>query len=308
MKKNKKRPILLLLIVILIVGAFVTFYIMQNKKVTGAANNIIKDNLVTNGNGLYADTLSTGLDLDKPFSSKYYFKGDEVDNYIILDNICWQIINIAQNNSLKVMYLGSSSNNQCSNPINQIEDLKDSLVWNSNKDNVWGNSSLKTDMENWALSNKIADKTTIDFTSSNTKISNATWYVGSVRFISQSLSTDIEQERTNKLVSDKSLLTYQGKVGMISASDYLKVSCEMGAYDSTEECKENNFLDRNESYWTLSATADDNQNVWAVKKDGHFASVEAETEGYAIYPVIYLKSDIKITGKGSVSNPYLVVN
>lgn len=312
-KKNNKKQVnkqliaknsLFLMLSALVIIMLAVVFVFEFKLPKSASDNIIKDNLVKMGDGLYADTLSTGLDNTEPFSSKYYFKGKNVNNYMVFANKCWQIINIAQNGSIKIIYAGSSSNNQCLNVNNDLSISKDELSWGSN--NSWNNSDVKTVLEKWVQNNNINNQLNIDFNSEKSKVENAIWYVGGVRFISQSLSADIKQERDNPVNSSNNSLVYEGKLGMISASDYLKISCETGAYNSTESCKDNNFLNKGEDYWTITATAANNKNSWAIRADGQTDAVEVKTTGYNIYPVLYLKSSIEITGNGSANYPYIV--
>ncbi|NLL44539.1 MAG: hypothetical protein GX247_02595 [Mollicutes bacterium] len=308
-KKEKKKVnilLILLIIVLLLSGTF--FYFFMEKYITLAARKIIRDNLVTEGNGLYKDIIKTGFDKNEPFSSKYYFKGNKLNNYLIFEGNCWHIINIAQNNTIKIMYIGKSVNNKCNNTINELEDLKDLIVWNDISNNNWHNSTILALLKTWEKNNSINDQIKINFSGENSKIVEATWYIGGVRFINQSLSADILQERTNNLENSSELPVYQGKLGLITVSDYLKVSCEKGSYASTPDCKNNNFLVRDYPYWTMTATDSGKQTAWALKDDGSLAAVNTAENGYTIYPVVYLRSDIKITGTGSIDNPYIVID
>jgi hypothetical protein len=305
MKKRNGLIFIVLLITLIVIAGGI--YLIQNNYLLSGSEKIIKENIVNDGDGLYLDTIATGLDEDSPFSSKYYFKGKNPNNFIVFENRCWQIINIAQNNSIKMVYYGKPSNNDCSTTTDELSEINNN-VWNDTNENDWQTSTIKDQLESWVNSNNIADTISIDFTSADSKIEDANWYIGGVRFISQSLSTDIEQEKNNIISTTVQSPVYSGKLGLITASDYLKISCQMGAYDSTEVCKNNNFLVRNNSFWTLTATASGNLNAWAIKSNGLLISVETQTPGYLIYPVIYLNGDINISGKGSINNPYIVID
>lgn len=311
MKKKAKNKIAnkviisFIFIVILLTISYIIYYLLQNQFLS-AAEKIIKDSLVEEGNGLYRDTLATGLNENAPFSSKYYFKGDKLNNYIIFEGSCWHIINIAQNNTIKIMYIGSSNNNQCINTVNKL--TNNMISWNEVGNNTWDKSTIQIKLKEWELNNRINEQLNINFNKPDSKIVNASWYVGAVRFINQSLSTDIEQERTNNIENNNKLPIYEGKLGLITVSDYLKASCEKGAYASTPDCKNNNFLVRDQKYWTMTATDSGTQTAWALKDDGSLTAVNTAESEYVFYPVIYLKDNIKIKGSGAINDPYIVID
>ena len=110
---------------------------------------------------------------------------------------------------------------------------------------------------------------------------------------------------------------WPGYIGLPYATDYAYASgesiCEtnMVKQDSSNTyiCKNNNWMFKpNTWYWTLSLDAypSASRGVWLVYSDGHVGNINA-AYGAAIFPAIYLKTDILIkSGTGTSSEPYIL--
>lgn len=305
-KENKKSNNFFTIFIFLVTVALLTFLAIKlYNNYNLAANKIVRQQLVnildedyTPKSGLFIDTLETGYDVTDELSSKYYFKGKNVNNYIVFEGGCWRIIHITQNNLLKIIYMGKAINNTCENI-----DFKDGNV---NNDNIaWGNNSdfltsdIKTQLKEWEKSNHINNVLDIDFTSGDSKVERVKWSIGKIDFksTSNSLNADVLDERENN--------SYEGKIGLISVTDYLKAGCNLGSFYSNSSCKDNNYLYTGIDYWTIIGEGTTDDKAWAVVEEG---SVNAApiTKELGIYPVIYLKSNVKITGSGSSKDPYIV--
>ncbi|MDD4718813.1 MAG: hypothetical protein PHY00_03235 [Bacilli bacterium] len=284
---------IILIALFLIIGALIYLKYQQSNL---AQQKIINNKLVTSGSGLYADTYETGLNPDEPYSSKYHFRGASVDNYLILNDKCFRIINIAQNDALKIMYIGSSINNTCDN-IN-LDNI--TITWDENGGNVFPESSVNSYLNTWLMETKLSQSPHI--------IDDATWYIGGLRFNSSSnLTDDIKDERQS--VFDE-VVVHTGVVGLINASDYMKANelpCLEGAWRSEEKCGIFNYLYSTHKFWTMNKTLGDFERVWAVE-NGRMESKLTTNNDFQINPVVYLKSNLKINGNGSSSNPYIIID
>ena len=112
----------------------------------------------------------------------------------------------------------------------------------------------------------------------------------------------------------KRTTTWTGYIGLPYATDYAYASgesiCEtnMKAQDSNNVyiCKNDNWMFKNTLYWTISPGADSGTSryVWYVRGDG-YADYSYAARGGAVFPAIYLKSNVLIdSGNGTSSNPY----
>ena len=128
MRRKKQKRLLLVssisLLLFLCVGyaAFSTQLSLKAKgnikQKTLSSSNLIK-NVVDSGDGLYKDT------------DDYYYKGENVNNNILLDNELWRIISIKNDGTLKVI---------------KEEPLENKMAWDdgSNSSSRSGSSSLCT--------------------------------------------------------------------------------------------------------------------------------------------------------------------
>ena len=61
-------------------------------------------------------------------------------------------------------------------------------------------------------------------------------------------------------------------------------------------------------WWTISPRADNSSNVWSVFADGNLSTFLANYSGNAPRPAAYLKSDITLSGSGTLEDPYKIVS
>jgi len=124
-----------------------------------------------------------------------------------------------------------------------------------------------------------------------------TWYIGTVSSLDSAL--DVYNNSRNTV--------FNGKIGLISYYEFLYANsieeCYDGAFTSyyNSNCTSTNWLKSSSDSWTLSPTAG---NIIVFKPDG---GIKSNSPGYSrvLYPVVYLKSNVKITGGlGSSVNPY----
>ena len=113
----------------------------------------------------------------------------------------------------------------------------------------------------------------------------------------------------------KRTTTWTGYVALPYMTDYAYASSEsicetnMDAKDSEGKyvCMNNNWIFKpNTVYWTLSpyALGNASSHVWNVSYVSNLYVSDA-AKGYAIFPTLYLKSNVLIdSGNGTSSNPY----
>lgn len=296
-KKNKSKiPSIILIIILIGILGFIFYLKYQENQL--AHNKIINQNLVTNGSGLYADTYETGLNEKEPFSSKYYFSGAKINNYLLLDNNCFRIINIAQNETIKIMHVGITKNQTCKN----LETTKTIVPWDENNSNNWKESSLKTYLEEWLKDIKLSKSSYI--------VKSATWYLGGIQFFANgNLTEDIKMERDEES-------KYNGIIGIINTSDFMKASGirpinKHGAfYDGCVKTGpyyyEDNYLHTGNKIWTMNKTLGDKDRVWALENN-ILESKYTDNKDFHTYPVVYLKDNLKLKGKGTIENPYVII-
>ena len=154
-------------------------------------------------------------------------------------------------------------------------------------------------------------------------IESVVWNIGSPK--GTSVSTMYSEERGSEVPLNHLSTKWTGKVGLMYPSDYgyatsggkttnrdkcLATYME-NWYDSTvSDCKENDYLYHGIWEWTLSPSWRTYYTVFLIAPSGLVSTSGADKLVYnsnrpAVYPALYLKSDISISqGNGSSSNPY----
>ena len=293
---------------------------------------------------LYSNELSrieNGLKKDNTEDQNIRYYGSNPNNYVSFNNELWRIIGVFGNNVklirkdslgwlswdssessinsgwgvnewsqadlknyLNTMYYGGAevtcyggrNNTTTTCPTNKLDDASKSLIdnhtWNTGA--IDGTDATISNQETFALN-------TVPFY--NAERGNVTG-----KICSSGIACNDTVERTTE---------WTGYIGLPYATDYAYASSEsicetnMQKQDSSNAyiCKNNNWMFKpNTWYWTMSprARASDASLVWIVRVDGLTGDSPASFAN-AVFPAIYLKSDILIeSGTGTSSDPYIL--
>ncbi len=232
-----------------------------------------------------------GLYADEFEAGRYIYKGASPNNYITFNNETWRIISVESDNSLKIMRNTSVL-----------------AAWDTNNQNNWETASLNTYLNGEYL-NSLSDKD---------KIVNRDWSVGAITMNNTDLASQIADEKS---------ATWNGKVGMITASEYLRANTNMeqcGTYKLDFDNGESDFcattnwmydlLAEGNSLWTITPSNVDNNRVNVILKNfsGFYGLANSTktniTSNISVCQALYLSSDINLSGDGSASNPYVITN
>ena len=334
-RKNRNKIILttaFALVFCLCVGyaAFQTtinFNIKGNIKKKLLTPRDLAKNVVTTGDGLYADATEEG---------RYIYRGANPNNYITLGSDMYRIIAVESDNTLKVIRNGNigskdfdeqnarfstNSSDYCYG--DDPTEFSGCKVWGSKTTTLDSNGNNVTQMPRevgGALYNLPEKEATL-----NTYLNND-WYnsldsgvqdlivshifnVGVTKNNETNLSNTITQEATYK---------WKGKVGLMNPSDYVKAStnsaCDsVSSYDVNSSC-----YDYSETHnwvfvgpvargysWTI-APYYGVSHVFVVANAGCFSPYGPAVGGYNAAPVLYLSSNISFSGGGTSDSPYTV--
>ena len=295
-------------------GMKATEYISNLYEFEGSSNNLKKDNTPDQ-------------------NIRYY--GSNPNNYVSFNNELWRIIGVFGNNVKLVR----------SEKLGELSwDSSASSVNNGRGVNEWSQSDLKNYLNTMYYGgtsvtcyNGKYDQTTtcptnrLDETSKSL-IDNHIWNTGapndSTLYDSTTNSYDTVEfynaergNETGKICSSgiacndtvERTTTWTGYVGLPYITDYAYASSESDCNtkidnSSTYKCKNNNWMHKNDWYWTLSpfAIPDDAGSVWVVGGD-EGVSCNGAAFPLSAFPTIYLKSNVLIeSGNGTSSNPYIL--
>lgn len=293
--------------------------------------------LVTSGDGLYEDQYEDG---------RYVYRGSEPNNYIQFNNELWRIIAKETDGTYKIIrdeilpqnanytpmaydvenHRLTENNTYCTNPqwgcgvfaavsgTFQTPDGKYSGT-------VTEDSSIKEYLNNTYYP-------TLNGTA-KTQVQSHTFNIGSVQFLDVSGNDSIQ-----KNIAGEKMYQWTGNVGLVNVSDLLRASTNIACTSATDEMnavmqevlKETcgSYLTTmspiNEElggigYWTMNAFSAESDGyslgVWDAafyQGVGEFGNRDAYNDGIGgARPVLYLKSDIEITGgDGTKGNPFVI--
>ena len=232
--------------------------------------------VVESGDGLYEDEYESG---------RYVYKGANPDNYIEFDNgEVWRIIAKEADGTYKILK----------------NELLSEQAWDTSFSNNWTrpatlNTYLNGEYYN-GLDSSIKDNIVLH-----------TWETGPVEVNNDDLSAQIASENGT---------TWNGNVGLIAHSDYLRANSDMTNcgtdktnYENYETCRNTDWMYISGSYWwTISPTAGSSDQVWRVRDDGGLYIRSADNSDPAPRPAAYLKSDITLSGSGTSLDPFKIVS
>ena len=257
----------------------------------------------------------------------YRYEGKNPNNYIWFNNELWRIIGVFDEDSHGVTG---------ENLVKIIrEETIGALAWHKSNTNDWSASSLKS-LLNGAYYDWDSNKSSVStycygYSTSvsgncdyseigindtyRSMIQNVTWYLRGHSSRSATAESFYNYERTTGTVYSGSPTETTGYIGLMYPSDYgysvLASSCarttNLGSYGSSR-CAGQSWLYKTGSEWTITPFSSRSFIVFHLYYDGDLASSSANA-GYSIRPVLYLSSSVyKITGDGTISNPYIILN
>ena len=281
-----------------------------------------------------------GLKIDNTSDQNIRYYGSNPDNYVSFNNELWRIIGVFGDNVKLVRSesLGSLLWDTSESSVNggygvnewsqaDLQVYLNKMYYGGTTVTCYGGSNNTTTCP----TNKLDD-------ASKTLIDNHLWNTGA---IDETDTTIVNQETfalntvpfynaergnvTGKICNGggrcndtvERATTWTGYIGLPYATDYAYASSEsicetnMQKQDSSNAyiCKNNNWMFKpNTWYWTMSprARASDASLVWIVRVDGLTGDSPASFAN-AVFPAIYLKSDILIeSGTGTSSDPYIL--
>ena len=261
------------------------------------------------GSGLYKDDASTGLDSSLPYSSKYYYSGTNVNNYIRYADTTFNVLNVAVNDTIKL--IGPMSSKEWAWGDRKIYD---SQVYSNWSEKWWPRGQLYNSDDDHYILLTAEQKAHME---------EATFYAG--RFTdgeTPTLADVINYERTSARELGGDSAAFQGYSAFPNVSDYLKSCNEMSkvyniSSSQTNEkiFKQNSWLAIYDELWTINskrATSTDN-DFWTFSCNLiGFSHTDNRIRSRTYYynqnyqPVFYLKNDTILSGTGTSADPFTV--
>ena len=275
-----------------------------------------------------------GLKIDNTSDANIRYYGSNPNNYVRFNNELWRIIGVFGNNVklIRSESLGDLSWDSSASSVNggwgvnewsqaDLQVYLNKMYYGGTSVTCYGSTNNST---------TTCPTGTIDETSKSL-IDYHTWNTGGAGGVEGTAKTDTlafyNTERGNQTgkISNggrycndtvERTTTWPGYIGLPYTTDYAYASSEnicetnMVKQDSSNAyiCKNNNWMFKIIWYWTLSpfAHSGSSRDVLGVGSDGYVYNFYA-ADGGAVFPAIYLKSNILIeSGKGTSSDPYIL--
>ena len=224
-----------------------------------------------------------GLEKD-PYECRYFFTGANPNNYITFNNETagWRIISVECDGTIKIMR------------INSIGDR----VWDKSGSNNWARPAELNTYLNGTYYNGLN-------ATAQSQIVAKDWSIGGVTFDDNNMTNTINNENSKK---------WNGKVALVTVSEYLRSNSNKNSCgsislnnDNKNSCVSTGWMDTTSvSYWwTLSPEAEISYYSFYVHSGGGVSTFNINVYN-AVRPALYLSSEIKLSGSGTMKDPYTI--
>ena len=330
--KNQIRIVVWLIVCLLLImtagyAAFSTSLSLNAKgNIIGTFTfrNLI-DKEVTTGDGLYMDPVESG---------RYVYRGEAPENYIEFNGEMWRILAIEADGTAKVIRQGSIGLIPFDEPYVRSDStycpISSSGSYGQNIDSRYGCNACVS--ENGSFVNGSISGTLTKDASLNTYLNNTYYYsltenakneiiahkfnIGAIDVLSETGNDSLE-----KNIASEKMYTWVGKIGLANATDALKASTNKNCVSATDNmidhkntCNDSYFFTETHCWWWLinNHTREDTDTTsaaWIIYGN----NIEGRVDGYSsrfadggVKPTVFLKPDIKLSGSGTETDPYII--
>lgn len=219
-------------------------------------------------------------------NDSYYFRGENINNYVLIDDMLWRIIKINNDNSMSIV---------------RTKAHDDYVEWdnryNIDTETISGVNDFEVSRIKTILQNLVDDPELLSDTAKS-KLTTRELCIGKRGLDDTDSSGSIECS----VMSEDSYL-----IGLITASEFMAASLDENCTTTiSRSCSNYNFLSSNSSSaWTITAIADDSKSALRYSSIG-LRKIEASISS-KLYPVIFIsKRAFYKSGTGSSTDPYII--
>ena len=274
----------------------------------------------TNGIEKITHEIDNTLQVDSKFATEYRYRGGNVNNYVTFNNEAWRMIGIIPTEDTD------------GNVENRMKIIRDesigNMYWNTKKDTTTNSySNWVTGTLNTYLNNDYYNTLSTD---AKNMIGTTKYYLGG--YNTSNITTDVMWQYERKKANGSDCVYDSGvyvgqcyfygtnpvmqndaskKIALMYASDYgyaASKECVNNLYEynkSTSCITTSNWLDKSQNEWMLTPSSYFHPSTFMVSFSGVTDFATAYDSEYGVRPVLYLSSNVKISGgEGTSSNPY----
>ena len=273
----------------------------------------------------------------------YYYRGAVTNNYVKFAGYYWRIIRINSNGSIRMIYDGtvahangdSSDDRRYSTAKfnnNDNDNMYAGYMYTANQVNGLTTSSNIKNLNDTFFTQKLSQYSSFFdndavFCGNRTILNNQsgvgtaripTYYRGYLNVLEGTPSLACQNVNdlyttTSSKVGNKAL-TYP--IGLITADEAMYAGYSGSVFDGTynhQKSLPDNYLNINQDYWTMTPAGFYNpyvsenlfMSVFIIYYLGGIDDVHL-VNNYGLRPVINIKSNVTITGSGTMTDPYVV--
>ncbi len=294
---------------------------------------IIKTNTVTSGTGIYKVThedanityTNDPVAIQNLKQTEYRYAGSNPNNYINFNNELWRVIGLVNTPEGQRIKLIRNENIGSRLWFNSPQNVNGSFGINE-----WSQSEIKNYLNQDYYNNLSLD--------AKNQIDEVTWNTGSSHessYYNTTTKSAYDMERNNmigKVCNPSSqycndtiprTTSWKGQVGLMYPSDYgyatiggsnhdreACLNATLGSYSAFSNCKHNNWLIKEEAIWLMNPMREDKAAIYVLvrSKAAGLGRAQAGRDPLIVYPVVYLKQEVKIeSGTGSANDPLNII-
>ena len=245
-----------------------------NTFITKNLKETLLENVVTTGSGLYN------------LNGEYYFRGDNVNNYIIFDGIKWRITKINSDNTIRLL----------------VDNRITWVVWD---DRYYSDRLSATGVNSFinnGLNSRIKDYLENIYNTEEVLSDLGKGYIKPTTLCIGKRSLE-ETNNTGSIECSEKLENQY--IGLLQLNEFILGSLDPKCTKANSyECTNYNYLATfTNSYWTITANSENNHQVYKISNN--VTSSNANNSGMARL-VINISENTNITGEGTKEKPYIV--
>ena len=167
-------------------------------------------------------------------------------------------------------------------------------AWDSNNNNIWESASLNTYLNGTYLKSLSEE--------AQNQIVVGIFNAGEIKYNNDDLAAQIDDENSIK---------WTGKIALPTASEYIRSNSDKnkcGTFskisDNYNSCKDTSWMYNLNGSWLLLSSDKDDGSIFNVYDTGDWSYQNPNRTYFGVRPVLYLSSNLNVSGTGTKENPY----
>ena len=227
----------------------------------------------------------------------YYFRGSVDNNYVKMNNLMFRIVRINGDGSVRLVLDNTlEDNSYYLRRINKTNEYLNNMIFD--------NSDIKKVLDEWYNTNLLSIDNYI--ASSNFCYDNAFYLQNESEYFTNSYDR-IYVSNAASLNCQEGI--YVGKVGLLSIDEVIYAGASKDGTNNSYYLYNPSILN---NWWTMSSSKvniqSNNVNNYLITSGGGIDLEGKLNSSYGIRPVISLDKSVKVSGAGTLENPYEIVS